>query len=317
MTSAIVLGTTYSGSGAVFDFLGGRSDAFAPLADAEYLLPHIPYGLMQLRSACTEAFHYTIAHEAILRFKDVAYRLARPAQKRNYGGDYENLLPGFSREIDGLIESLIDSRMPMRFMWDRISLDRPTEPSFAKLFGKDKSPRPVESLQRFLPKEPEFLTGRVCEMHDRLFRPPQGDFRFTLLNQAGSGWNPDLSTNFFSHRRVIVVTRDPRDQFAELKKFKGSSNVNEFTKWFRNLQKRSVMNNPEIMYLRFEDFVFDFQLSRGALISFLDLPEEASNYDPVASQKNVGRYRTELSAQEIDVIESELRGDCAHSYFDM
>ena len=253
---------------------------------------------MQLRSACTEAFHYTIAHEAVHRFKDVAHRLARPAQKRNYGGDYENLLPGFIREIDDLIDSLIDSRMPMRFMWDKISFDRPREPSFSKLLGKDESPRSVESVERFLPKESEFLTGRVCEMHDRMFRHPQGDFRFTLLNQAGSGWNPDLSTNFFSHRRVIVVSRDPRDQFAELKKFKGSSNVNEFTKWFRNLQRRRVINSPEIMYLSFEDFVFDFERSHSALIGFLDLPEEASDYDPVASQRNVGRYRTELSVRD-------------------
>lgn len=316
MTTVIVLGTTYSGSSAVFDYLNGRSDSYSPLADAEYLLPHVPYGLMQLRSACSEAFHYTIAHEAFLRFKEVALRLARPAQKYRYGGGYEQLLPGFSREIDQLVDSMIDSRMSMRFFWDELNLDSAFHSFLYHLRRKLRPINASTNVERLLPHQPDFLTDRVREMHYRLFRRPSDDLSFTLLNQAGSGWNPDQSTNFFPQRRVIVVSRDPRDQFAELKKHKGSTDVNQFVNWFRNLQERTVTGFPEIIYLRFEDFVFHYDTSCHSLLTFLGLSEKPTPYDPIASQKNVGLYRMELTVQEIQVIESELRADHEGCFYD-
>ena len=316
MTTVIVLGTTYSGSSAVYDYLNGRPDSYSPLADAEYLLPHVPYGLLQLRSACSEAFHYTIAHEAFLRFKEVALRLARPAKKYRYGGGYEQLLPGFSREIDQLVDSMIDSRMSMRFIWDELNLDSAFDSLLNQIRHKLRPSNASTNLERLLPLQHDFLTDRVREMHDRLFRRPSDDLSFTLLNQAGSGWNPDQSTNFFPKRRVVVVSRDPRDQFAELKKYKGSIDVNQFVRWFRNLQKRTVTGIPEIIYLRFEDFVFRHDTSCNSLLAFLGLSEKPTPYDPFASQTNVGRYRTELTVQEIEVIESKLRADYAGCFFD-
>ena len=37
----IVLGTTFSGSGAIFDYLNGRGDLYTPISE-EYLLPILP-----------------------------------------------------------------------------------------------------------------------------------------------------------------------------------------------------------------------------------------------------------------------------------
>ena len=51
----IVLGTTYSGSGAVYDYLKGRDDLFDPLKGVEYQLPHMPNGLLSLE-AVSEGF---------------------------------------------------------------------------------------------------------------------------------------------------------------------------------------------------------------------------------------------------------------------
>lgn len=316
MTTVIVLGTTYSGSGAVFDYLKGRPDSYFPLGDAEYFLPQFPYGLMQLRSACSEAFHQTIAHEAFLRFADITNHLARPSQRGSYGAGYEKLLPGFTAEINALVHSLIDARMPMRFYWERMADKSLTEQLFYKINRKFKPPNQENPPERFLPVAPEQFTKRIAEMHDRLFRPPDSVSQFTLLNQAGSGWNPDQSTNFFSDRRVVVVSRDPRDQFVELKKFKGSRNVREFIKWFRNLQARTVTGIPEIMYLRFENFVFNHKPVKDSLLDFLGLTECESNYNPSGSEKYVGQYRRGLSSEEVNAIESELRDDYPECFYD-
>ena len=52
----IVLGTTFSGSGAVFDYLNGRGDLYEPLFGQEYLLPILPNGLMTLEAISDKAF---------------------------------------------------------------------------------------------------------------------------------------------------------------------------------------------------------------------------------------------------------------------
>lgn len=307
MSKTIVLGTTYSGSGAVFDFLKGRLDSFLPLGDSEYLLPHVPYGLMQLRSACSEAFHYSIAHEAFVRFRDIAFRLARSPKGWVYGGGYEKLLPGFTKEIDALVDALIDSRMPMKFVWDRIMYENQPVGVLSRLGRKLGSSKTIRQPKRFLPVEPGKINERIREMHDRLFVDESDRSKFILLNQAGSGWNPHQSTDFYSQRRVIVVTRDPRDQFAELRKFKGSTNVWEFIKWFRNLQSRTVTGNPEIMYVGFEDFVLNHDLASDSVLRFLGLPSDPSSYNPSESEENIGRYRAELTREESVAIEEALR----------
>ena len=64
---------------------------------------------------------------------------------------------------------------------------------------------------------PNNLIDAAQKLHNKLFQLTS-DNRPILLNQAGSGWNPIESTKYFLNRKVVLVTRDPRDQFAELKK---------------------------------------------------------------------------------------------------
>ena len=53
-------------------------------------------------------------------------------------------------------------------------------------------------------------------LHSKIFQSDHENLP-VLLNQAGSGWNPIESTKYFLNRKVILVTRDPRDQFLEIK----------------------------------------------------------------------------------------------------
>ena len=313
----VVLGTTRSGSGAIFDYLKGRQDSWTPFGDAEYFLPQIPYGFMQLRSALSEAFHYTVAHEAIIRFREVANQLAGPSLPGQHWGGYEEALPGFTNEIDEFLSKLVDSRMSMRFTWDRMMAARSGEGFLGRALRKSKMGKKPVAAERFLPLPHDEVLTLIRQMHDRLFSAGCADGQFTLLNQAGSGWNPHHSTEFFSHRKVLVSTRDPRDQFAELKKFKGSTEVEEYVKWFRNLQSRTVTGNPDVSYVKFEDFVLDHEKLSQSILSFLDLAPSESNYVPEESEKNIGQFRRALSPAEIAVIESALRDDFPHTFFDV
>ena len=71
----IVLGTTFSGSRAVFDYLIGRGDIIDPLGGQEYLLPILPNGLMALESVSDKSFDPATAEYVLREFKSIADKL--------------------------------------------------------------------------------------------------------------------------------------------------------------------------------------------------------------------------------------------------
>ena len=94
-------------------------------------------------------------------------------------------------------------------------------------------------------------------MHDEIFQPDAND-RPVLIDMASSGWNPVESTKYFLDSKIVILIRDPRDQFSDLKKYKKASSVKGFVKWYKQMQKHLVkIDDKLIMKVRFEDFVND------------------------------------------------------------
>ena len=71
----IVLGTTYSGSGAIYDYLSGRGDLYDPLKGIEYQLPQMPNGLMALEATAQDAFHPATADFVLSQFLEITDKL--------------------------------------------------------------------------------------------------------------------------------------------------------------------------------------------------------------------------------------------------
>ena len=91
-----------------------------------------------------------------------------------------------------------------------------------------------------------------------------------VLNQASNIFDPINSSQYFYNRKVIIVTRDPRDIFSSMKirKSKGSPSydVHLFLKWFKkcfdNSTFKKASNNKDVLIVKFENFLTfsDFQL---------------------------------------------------------
>ena len=306
----IVLGTSYSGSGAIYEYLSTRSDCYDPLRGSEYLLPQVPYGLMHLRAATGLAFHHATADYACRKFLAIAEKLARPKGKLVYGKDFENLIPGFMNEIRRLIDEATVSRFPFRIAWwdiDKTLGERLIDLFLERFLLVEKS-----AQNTFLPvPECDFLK-LTQNMHERLFSPPpDSECQFILLNQAGSGLNPILSTDFFAKRKVILVTRDPRDQFAEMKIYKKATNVNEFIKWYKATSARITFSHPDLYSVSFEDFVLNHNKQVTAICKFADISDSiSSSYFPGCSESNISKFRNIISTQEASEIEKKLTNHC-------
>ena len=302
----IILGTTYSGSGAVYDYLAGRGDLYDPLKGTEYQLPQMPNGLMALEATAKNAFHPATADFVLDQFKEITNKLARSQAPWHYGKGYARMIPNFQNAIGEFIEEVSAAKLPMNWHWRRLMrVESPIMHIIDKLkirIGLNE--RPPQT--RLIVSE-ENLLSAAQTLHSKIFQSDPEN-RPVLLNQAGSGWNPIESTKYFLNRKVILVTRDPRDQFLEIKQYKKATSVEGFIDWYKEMQRRlEKINNSDLLFIQFEDFVNNNIKMVEALCNHTSISSSInSSYQPNLSKKNIGKYKKFLSEKEIDIIESHL-----------
>jgi hypothetical protein len=302
----IVLGTTYSGSGAVYDYLAGRGDLRDPLLGKEYQLPQMPNGLMSLEATTGPAFHPGTSDFVISQFQKTVKKLCRSGKPWRYGEGYNFLLPSFERQIEEFINEICAANFPMRLTWQRLMKSQSPIRYFINLLNYKFNLSEKVPQSRLLVCQNDFIIA-AQNFHNKLFQI-EIDKRPILLNQAGSGWNPINSTKYFLNRKIVLITRDPRDQFAELKLFKKANSVKEFINWYKEMQIRlKHINNPLVMHIRFEDFVKNNKKMVQTLCNHVSITSNIlSNYKPNSSKKNIGKYTEFLDQKEINDIETNL-----------
>ena len=74
-----------------------------------------------------------------------------------------------------------------------------------------------------------------------------------------------------------------------------------------------IRQDPDVLYLRFEEIVSSYDESVGKILDFLGLSplghrDKKRFFDPAASAKNIGIWKDFLSQREIDALEGELEG---------
>jgi len=302
----LVLGTTYSGSGAVYDYLTERGDLYDPLLGTEYQLPQMPNGLMALEAVAKNAFHPATADFVLSQFEDITKKLARARAPWRYGKDYVSMIPSFQRAIGKFIDEISAAQFPMRWHWHRLMQ---SQSPFMYIINKLKNRlgfKEVTPQTRLIVSQDE-LVFAAQTLHNRIFQSG-AEGRTVLLNQAGSGWNPIESTKYFSNRKVVLVTRDPRDQFVEIKQYKKATSVEGFVDWYQEMQRRlKQINNPTLLHIQFEDFVYKNDKMVDVLCNHMSLNSSVhSSYQPNISKKNIGKYQQFLNQKEIDIIERRL-----------
>lgn len=317
----IVIGSGFSGSGAVFDYLVGRPDIGDPLNGKEFRLLHDSGGVASLHHSLSDGFSVHMANTAINMFERVclsryptslirrSYRKIRGRPPRS--GIEKDLIEWYKDTIT-LIEyrGLTNHDLALRsfFVKKSVNLFRRLWKIAGFRFNADNIRLPV--------REEEFLNA-TRDFLDQVLRIPDSNrkIRGVAINQGGSFWNPNSSTRYYGDsRRIIVVTRDPRDIFSEVKSigysYPGES-ATKFCSWYKEIMDRR--SAPEwmdsnVLHIGFEDFVTSFQDEKKRLDSFLGLPGGVrSKYNPGDSANNIGVFSKSISYSERTVIESQLK----------
>ena len=300
----IVLGTTFSGSGAIFDYLVGRNDLDNPLKGEEYLLPILPNGLMDLEAAAGKAFDPATSEYHIMKFQEISEKLSNFWSNGPKKKELRKFAEIFHKNINQFTNEISSANYPMRILWREL-FKTPLEKNLNRiknLIGLEESIPPTRLLV-----SPKNLIEAVEKMHDNLFKTHSGN-RPTILNQAGSGWNPIDSTKYFNDHKTILVTRDPRDQYLEIKQYKKGQSIMGFIDWYKEMQNRlKLISDENIFQVRFEDFVNNNSKYTKIICDYLKLSDKvSSSYRAELSKRNVHKFQKFKDQKEIRLIEDNL-----------
>ena len=312
----IVVGSGYSGSGALFDYLSGRPDVATAISGNEFRLGIDPGGLGDLSYALGEGFHPNRASAAIKNFYNLCRQYGRPRSALPPGLGYAELIPGYSDIVNAYMHALIDLEyraMPFVELAQLSSL-RAYLVGLARRFYRRRNKKPPIGTMKIPVSQEKF--HQISETFiDHLLQRGGSDSRSlsVLVNQAGSFWRPVSSTTWFGKRNIVVVTRDPRDVYADFKRrgyaYPGAD-VKQYVAWYKNVMNRIAMkewNAKEVLHVQFEALTSNPDDECERMVSRLGLDAAVdSSYDLTQSYENVGRYLNELDDTEVTLIENEL-----------
>ena len=124
-----------------------------------------------------------------------------------------------------------------------------------------------------------------------------------VLDQPFSGNNPVASLKYYRDAKAIVVDRDPRELYLLAKCYFPKTsyqvpydNVEDFISYYGNMHKviSESIANPDVLYLKFEDMVYNYEKTTKKIREFLKLGENHHKkmyFDPGKSMANTQLFR--------------------------
>ncbi len=299
-----ILGSACSGTGAIFDYLDGRGDLYDPLCGEEYLLPSLPNGLMALQAITEKACDPSITEYSLKQFRNLAYDLIKYWASKHNDKKLDSNIKVFKSAIELFIKDITFVDYPMRLLSHQLS-----QSFIERLIDKIKLRLGINintPSTRLIVPQKDYLKA-VQKLHDRMFNSSVKN-RKIILNRGASVWNLTESSKLFVDTKFVVINRDPRDQFVELRSYKKAYSVDNFINWYKELQKRlSLINDTNILFLKFEDFVEKNDKFKKILCDHISITDmTSSSYDPELSKKNIGKFNEYLDKNEIIKIEENL-----------
>ena len=312
-----VAGFSWSGSGAVMDYLMEfeETQVYTP----ELILAFHSDGLHDLDVNLNEnCAKFLSSGVAIPRFRKVVKYLL---QKRTKGKSKKITEEYLNQITQAKWIGSEQGQMLVRSTWLYRHVGQRLKPALGKLpqeFCWKYSPYPLSEMEfsicpdHFLEITQDYVDKILCvlglDMNKKI-----------VLNQPFPGNNPIPYMKYFRNSKAIVVDRDPRDLFVFLKYVipgEGYSvpleKVEAFCEYYHHMHKNlsATLNSPDVLYIHFEDMVYNFEKTASEIDSFLGLHTHVSPrkyFIPEESEANTQVFLKYGKKEETEVIEKRLK----------
>ena len=123
---------------------------------------------------------------------------------------------------------------------------------------------------------------------------------------------------YMSNLKVIIVDRDPRDTYINFAKAKDHvlpKEAEKYCKQYKDVRETlpNEIENKEVLYIKFEDLVYNYEDTTKKIINFLGLSEKNHTkkrkiFIPEISKRNTKQWLTRPEFNDkIEYIESNLK----------
>ena len=216
------------------------------------------------------------------------------------GWELDKWIPGFSANVDELIEELVSFRY--RAIWPGTPEGMVNnEMLFAPAMEKAQLAVP---LRNFLEKCVKAILNK------------QEKGVFLEDNTHNILFASDLMA-LMPNAKLLHLVRDPRDVIASARQQRWCpTDITQLISWYAEIMNRwwaeRAKCNPErFLEVRFEDLVHDRTTRIAEMAAFCDVPMDERMLNVALSRHNIGRHKEDLTEEEIHQIESAL-----HPFFE-
>ena len=310
MKTIILIGTGYSGSSAIYDFLRATKKFRDPFPDKEFSISYDPGGLIDIEDKIIRARSINQVNFIIKQFQKNLYYYINEDNSIKPGKNFQN-----KNKIKYLFQEYINRITEFKYIGESTFMKH--QGNFfsyliSKFYEKFKLKKKKEILS--LVNHKEFLEETRIFLNSLFF--PDEKKQTVILDQGGNITDLANSTKFYENPYIILINRDPRDIFSEFKQKVAYSypkeDVNIFCTWYEKLMKNiddQDFQNLNILKINFEDFVLNHKDTVKNISDFIseDISAPLDNFDLNRSKSNIMKFKNLLNTTEITTIENVLK----------
>ena len=320
--TVIVLGTWSSGSGAVCDYLSSRNDFFNPFGKNEFKVVSDPGGIHYLYKCLKNGNDLLLPSFAFEQFRSYIENIEKYFVYSEIGVKKKL----YNKSLIPISENFLNSITKFKYYgWPHykdISLNYSGK--FKKKLNKKIFNKKIFEIynhpiiipvdeKKFILNAKNFVLNILKEL------TPKPYSKSIVLNNAADICDPISSTQYFLNRKIICVTRDPRDIFCGMKLREANStpwyDVEIFIKWYKhyfgNNKFKKILKNKLILDVKFENFINEFDKEKKRITNFLKVKNNYKFNDNFFkledSKKNLYKSKKFLTKNEIKLIEKRLK----------
>lgn len=322
-----------TGSSAVSDYLKEFSSVNA-LDMFEFLITHGPDGIedldFQLNEHCVK---YTSSSVAIERFRSNIFNyLIRSIKDKKMAS---RLIECLDKYVDSITQvkwkgyGAIDNQLFGSVFYENVKsnmiirrMSKKIYRNVSRLFNRTPNCYPLYDI-RFSMKPDEFAEKTKTFITEIFSICGVNSNKTVVLDQPFSAIDPYRSFKYFDDPRAIIVDRDPCDLFLLTKCYFHPLNrafcvptdrVEDFIEYYKQMRVAMYENlkkrNDNVLVIRFEDLVYQYETTRRKINQFCELNEEDRIYtffDPkmsIANTQLIKRYPKE--EENVKIIRDKL-----------
>lgn len=330
-----IIGTTSFGAsgGSALTNILEEFDCVAPLkGDATFECKFFSSVFFQLEIALKNQLYVNAA------VKEFLYQVKLAAQNRsyieNFGVDYftklsyeyinsvtDYFLGGIYSERD---YALIDSSEQQQFGKLNLVYNALNKSAYSLYEPYNWCPSCQPLTKQYFGTFDDDFYKKTQEYTSKLFAPIFGKKNYVVIDALFRPESVIHELNYFKNAKCTIVDRDPRDHYVMNKVYWGEPylptwSVDTYIKWFktyRSCNKRNSEHSTQILQLRFEDLIYNYEASLEKIKKFFNLPDAAHTkkgqvFIPEKSKTNTQLFRKYPQyARDIEKIEKELSEFC-------